>query len=31
MDPGPGPWAHIGVGKISQERSPRQGVLGKVS
>ena len=26
-----GPWAHMGLGKISQARSPRQGVLGKVS
>ena len=28
---GLGPWAHMGLGKISQARSPRQGVLGKVS
>ena len=27
----PGPWAHKGLGEISQARSPRQGVLGKVS
>ena len=28
---GRGPWAHMGLGKISQARFPRQGVLDKVS